>query len=529
MKYKTTQPVSMLTIEFMCLILSGLCGVSPGSPESNQWLKNATLHKDITYATVDDIELKLDLYIPQNTEGPLPLVVWIHGGAWLASDKSHCLALPLLQHGFAVASINYRFSNVAIFPAQIHDCKAAVRFLRANAKAYHIDPDRIGAWGDSAGGHLVALLGTTNGSKTLEGTLGGHTDTSSNVQAVCDWFGPSDMFTMSIGKRQFEDGQDPEIKLLGGRVSEKRQLAEMCSPVTHVTKNAPPFLIMHGDRDDLVPLQQSQLLYDLLIAQGVDAKLIIMKGKGHGFGGPEALNPVIEFFQRTLGKKETEKMFETDTIETTGGPLSITFIGHGTLMLQCAGKTIHIDPWTNLADYTKMSKADIILVTHEHGDHLDTKAIEQIQQEKTTIIAPASCAEKVPDSIVMKNGDKQDIAGFIVEAVPAYNIVHQRSNGQPFHPKGRGNGYVLTVADKHIYIAGDTENVPEMADLKNIDIAFLPMNLPYTMTPEMAADAAKSFKPKILYPYHYGDTDVSKLTKLLENENQIEIRIRKMQ
>ncbi|MBL7214780.1 MAG: MBL fold metallo-hydrolase [Phycisphaerae bacterium] len=233
--------------------------------------------------------------------------------------------------------------------------------------------------------------------------------------------------------------------------------------------------------------------------------------------------------RETLGKKETEKMFETDIIQTTSGDLTITFIGHGTLMFQWAGKTIHIDPWTNLADYTKLPAADIILITHEHGDHLDTKAIEQIRQKTTIVIVSASCADKVPNATVMKNGDKQVLEGFTVEAVPAYNIVHQRSNGTPFHPKGRGNGYVVTFADKRIYIAADTENIPEMADLKNIDIAFLPMNLPYTMTPEMVADAAKSFKPKILYPYHYGDTDTSKLTELLKNEKEIEIRIRKMQ
>lgn len=229
-------------------------------------------------------------------------------------------------------------------------------------------------------------------------------------------------------------------------------------------------------------------------------------------------------------EQKAKPTFETDTIKTARGDLVITFIGHGTLMLQADGKTIHVDPWTKLADYSKLPRADIILVTHEHRDHLDTKAIEQIRQTTTTVIAPQSCQEKIPGCTVMKNGDTQTITdGLTVEVVPAYKLVHKRANGQPFHPKGRGNGYVITLADKRIYIAGDTENIPEMATLKKIDIAFLPMNLPYTMTPEMVADAAKSFKPKILYPYHYGDTDVSKLTKLLENEKGIEIRIRKMQ
>ena len=128
----------------------------------------------------------------------------------------------------------------------------------------------------------------------------------------------------------------------------------------------------------------------------------------------------------------------------------------------------------------------------------------------------------------MKNGDKQTVEGISVEAVPAYNLVHKRENGQPFHPQGQGNGYILTFGDKRVYIAGDTENIPEMKSLRNIDCAFLPMNIPYTMTPEMVADGAKAFRPRILYPYHYGDTDVSKLESLLSAEKGIAVRIRKM-
>lgn len=520
----------------MLQILLGLVVVDTGFAQPQQSAaanRQFDAQSDIVYATVDGHELKLDLYVPQNTEGPLPLVVWIHGGAWLAGDKANTPALALLEHGFAVASVNYRFSNESIFPAQIHDCKAAIRFLRAfsklNREKYNIDPDRIGVWGDSAGGHLVALLGTTSGSDVLNGTIGEYTDTSDDVQAVCDWYGPSDMFTMPIGKRQFPKGQDPEIKLLGGRPDDKPELAKLCSPATHVSSDDPPFLIMHGDQDRTVPLQQSQLLYDKLKAAGVDAKLIVMEGKGHGFGGPEAIEPVVDFFKRTLQNKDNQAMFDTDTIRTAKGDLTITFIGHGTLMFQWAGKTIHIDPWTNLADYTKLPDADVILITHAHRDHLDPKAIEQIRKDNTTILMPAVCADAVSGGTVMENGDTQMISeDFIVKAVPAYNIVHKRSNGQLYHPKGQGNGYVLTLGNTRVYVAGDTENIPEMANLENIDIAFLPMNLPYTMTPEMVADAARSFKPKILYPYHYGNTDVNKLVKLLEEEPGIEIRIRKM-
>ena len=220
--------------------------------------------------------------------------------------------------------------------------------------------------------------------------------------------------------------------------------------------------------------------------------------------------------------------FEKDVVKTAAGDLEITFIGHGSLMLKFAGKIIHVDPYSKLADYAKLPKADLIFLTHEHQDHLDPAALQQVTTTKTTLVLTERCAEKVPGGIIMHNGDTRIVEGITVEAVPAYNIVHKRDNGEPFHPKGAGNGYLLTFADKRLYIAGDTENVPEMSRLKGIDIAFLPMNLPYTMTPEMAADAARSFKPKVLYPYHYGETDPARLVSLLKGNPEIEVRIRRM-
>jgi len=222
-----------------------------------------------------------------------------------------------------------------------------------------------------------------------------------------------------------------------------------------------------------------------------------------------------------------ESKFEQDIIKTDAGDLKITFIGHGTLMFTFGGKTIHVDPVSREADYTEMPKADIILLTHEHGDHLDTKAIDILRKDGTQLVLTKACAERVA-GLVMANGDVQTVQGMKIEAVPAYNIVHMRSAGNPFHPKGRGNGYIITFGDKRLYVAGDTENTPEMKQLKNIDVAFLPMNLPYTMTPEMVTDAAKAFKPKILYPYHYSQTDPNKLVDLLKNSKNIEVRIRKM-
>ncbi|HUU17243.1 MAG TPA: SMP-30/gluconolactonase/LRE family protein [Sedimentisphaerales bacterium] len=224
----------------------------------------------------------------------------------------------------------------------------------------------------------------------------------------------------------------------------------------------------------------------------------------------------------------SELGFEQDIIQTSAGALKITFISHGTLMFAFDGKTIHVDPVSREADYARMPGADLILITHEHGDHLDTKAINILRKDGTQIVLTKACASKVSGGFVMKNGDVQTVQGLRIEAVPAYNIVQMRSGGTPYHPKGQGDGYVITFADKRVYVAGDTENTPEMKKLKNIDIAFLPMNLPYTMTPQMVADAAKAFKPKILYPYHYGQTDPQKLVDLLKDSEDIEVRIRSL-
>ncbi len=236
------------------------------------------------------------------------------------------------------------------------------------------------------------------------------------------------------------------------------------------------------------------------------------------------VNLLVAFFAFTALAQE----FEKDTIKTSAGDLKITFIGHGTLMFTFGGKVIHIDPWTRLTDYSKLPKADIILLTHEHRDHLDMKALEIVRTEKSLLVLTKNCASRVKDGIVLQNGDIKTVGGLKIEAVPAYNLVHMRSEGVPFHPKGFGNGYVITFGDKRVYVAGDTENTPEMKGLKGIDIAFLPMNLPYTMTPEMVADAVRIFKPKILYPYHFGNTDTSKIVGSLKNMNEIEVRIRKM-
>jgi L-ascorbate metabolism protein UlaG (beta-lactamase superfamily) len=220
--------------------------------------------------------------------------------------------------------------------------------------------------------------------------------------------------------------------------------------------------------------------------------------------------------------------FEQDLLHTSAGDLTLHFLGHASLRLSLAGKEIYVDPFGEMADYSRLPPADVILVSHHHADHFDPQAIARIRTEKTQTVLTEACAGKLAGGIVMKNGDARTVGGWNVEAVPAYNIVHKRENGQPFHPRGEGNGYVVAFGDKRLYFAGDTENVPEMKDLRDIECAFLPVNLPYTMSPEMAADAARSFRPRILYPYHYGNTDIARLAALLKDEAGIEVRIRKM-
>jgi L-ascorbate metabolism protein UlaG (beta-lactamase superfamily) len=217
---------------------------------------------------------------------------------------------------------------------------------------------------------------------------------------------------------------------------------------------------------------------------------------------------------------------EHDSFDTGTGKLTIYFLGHATLMMTWGKTVIHIDPVSEYADYSKLPKADLALVTHEHHDHLDAQAIAAIGEKGTRIVLNQAGRDQLGKGEALKNGDSIEVHGIEIKAVPAYNTTPGR---EKFHPAGgRDNGYVLTLGDKRVYIAGDTEDIPEMAELKNIDIAFLPMNQPYTMTPAQAAHAVEMIKPKIVYPYHYGGTDTSELVKLLKDVKGTELRIRKM-
>ncbi len=220
---------------------------------------------------------------------------------------------------------------------------------------------------------------------------------------------------------------------------------------------------------------------------------------------------------------------QKEVITTNQGDLTITFVGHASLIFNFQNKVIYIDPSSSSGySFEGYPKADLVLITHDHGDHLDTKTLAYISTSNTKFLSNNTSFNKLKKGEVIANGQAIKMDGILIEAVPAYNIKHLRNTGQPYHAKGDGNGYVIEFGNKRVYVAGDTENIPEMAYLKKIDIAFLPMNVPYTMTPIMAADAALLFKPKVLYPYHYRGTDPQELVELLKAHPEIEVKIKKM-
>jgi acetyl esterase/lipase len=258
--------------------------------------------RDLAYVTGGHSRQKLDLYLPREGEN-LPLIICVHGGAFMTGDKADMVPVEFLARGYAVASVNYRLSGDALFPAQIEDCRAAVRWLRAHASQYGLDPRRFAAWGASAGGHLAAMLGTTGGMKEFE--AGENTGVSSRVQAVVDYFGPTDFLQMDthrLPKGQIHDRPDsPESRLVGGPIQENEEEVARANPITYVTKDAPPFLIVHGDMDPLVPHHQSERLEAALRQAGVPVTLYTVKGGGHGrFSDPKVAELTREFLARHL-------------------------------------------------------------------------------------------------------------------------------------------------------------------------------------------------------------------------------------
>ena len=263
---------------------------------------------NVPYVSGGGERQQLDLYLPTNYREveKLPVLVWIHGGSWQSGSKKGMPGKHFTEHGYACVSINYRLVQQAAFPAQIEDCKAAIRWLRANARTYHLDPNRIGVWGASAGGHLVALLGTTPHKKEFD--VGENLDQSSAVQAVCDIFGPTDLIAFADFMPLIASKGGVLGRLLGGTVSEKRELAVLASPIFHITKECPPFLIVHGSKDWVVPIFQSERFYDALQKAGVESEMVIKEGVGHdeGIATPDMMDKVTGFFDKYV-KKEPAK------------------------------------------------------------------------------------------------------------------------------------------------------------------------------------------------------------------------------
>lgn len=296
-------PLRLTGIVFIFLTASWL----PGQPRPET--PGVEAHRDVAYVSDGHPRQTLDLYVPTEGDGPWPVVIWIHGGAWLSGSKDNC---PLLrggyvQRGYAVASLNYRLSQDAPFPAQIQDCKAALRWLRAHAADYHLDVDHFGVIGSSAGGHLAALVGTSAGVPDFD--VGENLDQSSAVQAAGDYFGPTDFRQMDrhahkTAKLKHDAPDSPEAKLLGGPIQEhaQRTQVEAANPISYIDAQDPPFLIVHGDADPTVPYHQSKLLHRALKRAKVPTHFITVQGGGHGRGFPgAALDPVVgAFFDRHL-------------------------------------------------------------------------------------------------------------------------------------------------------------------------------------------------------------------------------------
>ncbi|MBN2020019.1 MAG: alpha/beta hydrolase [Sedimentisphaerales bacterium] len=296
----TYLPITLTLILSVAAAEPNVESASPQTPEG------PAIYRDLPYVTNGHERQKLDLYIPKSQE-KLPLIIRIHGGAWLAGSKEMEGPGDYVRNGYAVASINYRLSRHAVFPAQIEDCKAAVRFLRASAEKYNLDPNRFAVWGPSAGGHLAALLGTTGDVNEFD--VGENLTVSSKVQAVVDFFGPTDFLQMQAhrlpGGMDHNTPDSPESKLLGGNIADNPEKAARANPLTYITKDDPPFLIIHGAQDPLVPHHQSELLEAALKKAGVPVIFYTVKGAGHGgFKDPNVPKLTREFFEKHLKTKQ---------------------------------------------------------------------------------------------------------------------------------------------------------------------------------------------------------------------------------
>ena len=322
--------------------------------------------RDIPYTANSHSRQKLDLFTPEKADGQTPLIIWIHGGGWSGGSKADCppLRQGFTERGYAVASLDYRLSSDAIFPAQIEDCKAAIRWLRAHAKEYNLDPDRFGVWGSSAGGHLTAMVGASGGAKEFD--KGEQLDVSSRVQAVCDFFGPTDLLQMDAhalpdARMKHDPVSSPESRLIGGAIQENKDKATRANPITYITADDPPFLIVHGDQDPLVPIHQSQLLFDALKKAGVSAHFHTIHGAGHGqgFQGKNIDEMVSAFFDKNLkakasAKSAPEALLTESTAPTTDPARELPSTPHG--QPGTSGGPRRVIPWEAILAHDDKNK-----------------------------------------------------------------------------------------------------------------------------------------------------------------------------
>ncbi len=317
--------IQSFSYPLLALLTSSLTGIAQ-SAGTAKLPDTFEIIRDIAYAETDNPRQMLDLFLPgKKHKGPLPVIIFIHGGGWRNGDKRSGLkrVQPFLESGqYAAASVGYRLSGEAKWPAQIHDCKAAIRWIRKNGKNYGLNTDKMAVWGTSAGGHLVAMLGTSGDVDSMDGRTGPYPEVSSRVTCVADFFGPTDFLLMNKtaipGASLDHDSVDsPESLLIGAPIQENPELVKTINPITYVSKDDPPFLIVHGTQDPLVSFNQSELLRAALNKAGVDNTLITVKGGGHGKGFGKDVNELLtRFFDHHLRDKKTN--WKDETVRAVG-------------------------------------------------------------------------------------------------------------------------------------------------------------------------------------------------------------------
>jgi acetyl esterase/lipase len=307
MNVRWSTAVAAMASVLVLVATSANCLAQRGGPAALR--EKIEVQADVEYGKAGERSLKLDVIKPKATsDKPRACVVWIHGGGWQNGNKTsgmQRLASLVATGDYVGVSVGYRLTDETAWPGQIHDCKAAIRWIRANAKTLGIDPAKIGVWGSSAGGHLVSMLGTSGDVKELEGS-NGTPDVSSRVACVVDFCGPSDFLAMGAEHPKLNEPAGPVYKLLGGPLKEKLDAAKSASPVTYVSADDPPFLIVHGTADNTVAIRQAEILYDAQKKANVNTTFVKITGGGHGIGGPKVEERVAAFFAKQLLGKDVE-------------------------------------------------------------------------------------------------------------------------------------------------------------------------------------------------------------------------------